>query len=80
MNEDQERLAESKRILRQVNRDADTPGFRAFDRLEEHLAAKDVDANDRIEVWGTRIGRGVGLLVFVFLLLTTVLWFGAAKP
>jgi hypothetical protein len=80
MSEEQDRLEESKRILRQVNRDADNPGFRGIDRLHDHLSAHDVDANDPIELWGTRIGRGFGLLVMVFLLLFVIVWFGAAKP
>ncbi len=80
MNEEQDRLAQSKRILRQVNRDADHPGLRGIDRLQDHLSAHDVDSNDPIAVWGTRIGRGLGLLVMVFLLLAVILWFGAAKP
>ncbi|MGL4488029.1 MAG: hypothetical protein ACRCU5_01110 [Rhizobiaceae bacterium] len=80
MNEDDKRLAESKRILRQVDRDSDQPGFRGVHKLEEHFSAKDADANDPIEVWGTRIGRGLGLVIMMSLLLTVILWFGAAQP
>ena len=80
MSEEQDRLAESQRILRQVNRDADQPGFRGVDRLKYHLSANDTDANDPIEVWGTRIGRSLGLLIMVFLLLLIIIWYGATQP
>jgi hypothetical protein len=80
MNNDEKRVAESKRILRQVNRESDQPGFPGADRLHKHLSAKDVDSDDPIEVWGTRIGRGLGLLIALFLLLAIIVWFGAARP
>ncbi len=80
MNKDDERLAESKRILQQVERESDHRAFRGINDLEDRLSPKKVDANDRIEVWGTRIGRGLGLLIALFLLLAIILWFGAARP
>ena len=38
-------------------------GFRAggTERARGHLAADDADQNDWIEVWGTRIGRAIGI-------------------
>jgi hypothetical protein len=80
MNDEQQRLAESKRILRQVNRDADHAGFAPIDRLQNHLSANDIDKADPLEVWGTRIGRSLGLVIMVSLLLAIILWFGAAQP
>lgn len=79
MSEEQDRLAQSKQILRQVNRDSDHPGFSTMDRLQNHLSARDIQANDRLEVWGTRIGRSLGLLIMIFLLLAIIVWFGAAS-
>lgn len=79
MNDEQDRLAQSKRILRQVERDSDHPGFSPMDRLQRHLSAHDIETDDKLEVWGTRIGRGLGLLIMMFLLLAIILWFGAAK-
>jgi len=38
---------------------------RMADRAQKHLAAADKDETDQIEVWGTRIGRGAGLVFFV---------------
>ncbi len=32
-----------------------------------HFSASDADQSDRIEVWGTRIGRWLAVVVFVFL-------------
>lgn len=80
MSDEQDRLAQSKRILRQVERDSDHPGFAPMAHLQRHLSATDVNGEDRLEVWGTRIGRGLGLLIMVFLLLAIIVWFGAAKP
>ena len=34
---------------------------RMADRAKNHLAAADKDDDDQIEVWGTRIGRGLGV-------------------
>lgn len=39
-----------------------------------------MEDRDPIEVWGTRIGRGLGLLITVFLLLAIIVWFGASLP
>jgi hypothetical protein len=80
MANDQERLTESKRILRQVNRESDQPGFAPIDRLQNHLSANDIDKTDPLEVWGTRIGRSLGLVIMISLLLAIIVWFGAAQP
>jgi hypothetical protein len=80
MNEEQKRLAESQRILRQVNRDSDHAGFAPIDRLQNHLSANDIDKADPLEVWGTRFGRSLGLVIMVSLLLAIIVWFGAARP
>jgi hypothetical protein len=42
---------------------------RSTERARGHLAADDADHNDWIEVWGTRIGRSLAIIViFAFLL------------
>jgi len=38
---------------------------RAAQRASDHFAAKDATAEDRIEVWGRRIGRGLSLVGFL---------------
>ena len=72
MQKDDDNLAESNRILRQVNRESDGAPFGGPDAPR----AQD-DPLDRL---GTRIGRGLGLILTVSLLLAIILWFDAAKP
>jgi hypothetical protein len=40
----------------------------------------DPDENDPIELWGTRIGRGLGFLITIGIILALIVWLGAAKP
>jgi hypothetical protein len=79
MKSDQQQADEAKRILRQVARETDPSAFPVLDRLQDHLSANDSDQNDKIEVWGTRIGRGLGLFIMIFLLLSAIVWFGAMR-
>ncbi len=39
-----------------------------MDRARNHIGAADADQRDRIEVWGTRIGRAIGAVVVCALL------------
>lgn len=70
---DAERQAESKRILEGVARDSETIGAsstrRAANRARDHFAGADADADDRIEIWGRRIGRFLSLLFFIALVI-----------
>jgi len=58
---------ESRRILERVAHDSrgglagTSVMARAVERSKSHLAAGDADQEDRIELWGTRIGRVLGL-------------------
>lgn len=61
--------AKSREILRRVERESDGAPF-GGNRMN--------DSDDPIEIWGTRIGRGLGLLITIFLLLAFIVWFGAA--
>ena len=59
----------AREIMRRVEREADGAPF----------AGKGPDdGDDPVEIWGTRIGRGLGLLITIFLLLAFIVWFGAA--
>lgn len=75
MADDRERQAESRQILDRVAREADSSGLlgSAARRTGAHLTAQDADQDDRIELWGTRIGRMLGLVItlglFVWLIL-----------
>lgn len=68
-NRDQE--AEARRILDRVNQESETIGASSMRRVAEHVKghthAKDDEAEDWAELWGARIGRGLGL-VFVLVL------------
>lgn len=68
---DEDRRAESRRILESVDRERDigashaAPGRRARD----HFAARDADQNDWAEVWGTRIARGLAVAFALYLVI-----------
>jgi hypothetical protein len=56
--------AESRRIINRVGAESEASMAR---RVADHMAGRDAGGGDPIELWGTRIGRwlGVGLLVYV---------------
>ncbi|ATU90249.1 hypothetical protein [Phyllobacterium zundukense] len=62
---------ESRRILDRVNHESATGGLSVVERAKGHFSAEDADAADPIEIWGTRIGRFLGLLV----LIAMFIWF-----
>jgi hypothetical protein len=79
---DGERDAESRRILDRVAREQHSVlGFfdRGTKRARGHLNADDADQSDWFEVWGTRIGRMIGVLAVAAFLVWLVihLSFGA---
>jgi type VI protein secretion system component VasF len=61
---------ESRRILDRVAREveASSPMTRVARRAQEHFGATDADQQDRIEIWGTRIGRALALVIVLVLL------------
>ncbi|RIK84961.1 MAG: hypothetical protein DCC69_11545 [Hyphomicrobiales bacterium] len=68
MSRDEDRQAESRRIIGRVGAESEASmARRAADRVAGHMAGRDAEGGDRIELWGTRIGRwlGVALLVYV---------------
>lgn len=69
MSQDQEdRQAESRRIIGRVAQESEASmARRAADRITDHMSGRDAPPGDRIELWGTRIGRwlGVALLIYV---------------
>jgi hypothetical protein len=70
---DGERSAESRRILDRVAREADSSGLdllgRTTERARNHIAAADADQKDWAELWGTRIGRTIGAIALVALVI-----------
>ena len=75
---DSEREAESRRILERVSSEAESGGHSALDRVarraRDHVTAADVDRDDWVEYWGTRIGRMIGLLLIVGLIVWLVVY------
>lgn len=69
---------ESRRILDRVSREAEAGGRSAIDRAanraRDHLSAKDVDRGDWAEYWGTRIGRTIGAVFLVGMIVWLVLY------
>lgn len=69
---------ESRRILDRIDKESATGGqgflARRADRARDHLTGADVDPDDRIEIWGTRIGRGLGLIITIVLVLWLVVY------
>ena len=66
--DDEDRQAESRRIIGRVALESEASmARRAMDRVAGHMSGRDADAGDRVELWGTRIGRwlGVALLIYV---------------
>ncbi|WP_328600456.1 hypothetical protein [Mesorhizobium xinjiangense] len=69
--DDDKRTGEARRILERLQAESDpssTLTARAAKKARNHLTAADADRNDSVELWGTRIGRVLGLVVFVGLL------------
>ena len=67
----EKRAAEARRDLERLTRQGEVVGTSAFVRAARsagaHLRAAEAPADDRIEVWGRRIGRGLGVVFAVFL-------------
>ena len=72
MNTDDDRQRESRRILARMQAQTDggvmTAVQRTAKRGRDHFAASDANETDLVEVWGTRIGRGISLILCVGLL------------
>lgn len=64
--------AESKRILERVAQESETVGTsstkRVAERMKGHLSADDIGENQWAELWGTRIGRILGAVFLIVLI------------
>lgn len=72
---------EAKRILERVAQESETVGTssvkRVAERVKGHLTAQDANQNEWAELWGKRIGRALGAIFVVVLiihLLTTYIF------
>ena len=64
MSGDEERRAESRRIIGRVGAESDAS---MATRVRDHMAGRDADEKDWAELWGTRIGRGLGAILLIYL-------------
>ena len=74
----QDNDSETRRIIERVARETDPGGTsfvaRTAKGARDHVTAADADRSDPIEIWGTRIGRALGLVLAVGLLIWLVLF------
>ncbi|UXN62118.1 hypothetical protein [Phyllobacterium zundukense] len=64
--------AESRRIIERIDRESASQGTSFVERTKGHFSAGDADPADSIEVWGTRIGRFLGLLVLIAMIIWVI--------
>jgi hypothetical protein len=64
MGRDDDRQAESQRIIGRIGAESEASMTR---RVKDHMAGRDADDKDWAELWGTRIGRWLGLALLVYL-------------
>lgn len=77
MRDERDDATESRRILQRLSQQSDGAAMsnavrRSLDHARDHMAASDIDETDWVELWGTRIGRSIGLVLLVGLLI----WLG----
>lgn len=64
---------EAEQALRRVSNEGESLGTSSFARVannaKDHLGAAEIDENDPIELWGTRIGRIAGAIFAIILVL-----------
>ena len=65
----QEALRDLERLTSQGEVIGTSAMVRAAKKAGDHLKGSDAQQDDPIEVWGTRIGRGLGAVFFVFLVI-----------
>lgn len=69
---DDDTVRQAKRSLDRLGEEGGlsaTPAMKsAANSVRDHFAARDADRDDRIELWGTRIARGLALVAFAGLM------------
>ena len=66
------RNAESRRILASVNDEMQVSGL--ANRFGSHFTAREADPNDKVEVFGRRIGRALSLALCIGLMVWLALF------
>jgi hypothetical protein len=68
--DNEDRQAESRRILERIAGEADVDGASATKRPNRPVrTGEGADSEDWAEYWGTKIGRALGLLLLIGLLI-----------
>jgi hypothetical protein len=62
-----EREREARAALRRVEADSGSIFSSAVARATNHLAAREADPGDAVEVWGRRVGRVLSVIGFIVL-------------
>jgi hypothetical protein len=65
MSPDDKAEKESRRIIDRVGMESE-PSM--LGRARDHVRGKDADEKDWVELWGTRIGRWVGVVFLLYLI------------
>jgi hypothetical protein len=64
MKDGTDRERESRRIINRVGAESEASMVR---RATDHMAGRDAEDKDWAELWGTRIGRWLGLALLIYL-------------
>jgi len=69
---DEARQREAEDALKRVSRDSEAIGTSSFARAagqaKDHFSGADAPQQDRVEIWGKRVGRGLALVFVLWLL------------
>ncbi|MGB7432528.1 MAG: hypothetical protein WA921_08690 [Ahrensia sp.] len=75
---DEERARESQRVLERVSRESETIATSSLARVAkqatDHISGADADQDDKAELWGKRVGRSMGIVAAVVLLVMLINW------
>ena len=78
VTDERHREREARRILDRVAQESEGGAAALLSsttqRVRDHVAAADADPQDRIEVLGTRIGRSIGLLLTLAVIIALALY------
>lgn len=64
MSDGTDRQRQSRRIIDRIGAESEASMVR---RASDHMAGRDAEGKDWAELWGTRIGRWLGLALLVYL-------------
>jgi hypothetical protein len=68
--QDRERRLESERAMKRASADSDMLGTSALARAARHFSGADAPQDDRIEIWGRRIGRILAVIFAIYLIIS----------